>query len=186
MISRLTYISITFLILSFFSLPTATTQEQSYMTETGHVEFDSSVPLHSFTGESDHLVGKITLSDLIVDFYVDLNTLKTGIKKRDNDMLRTLEAKQYPFAEFYGEITSTFNLTDSSPQEVTVEGEFTIHGISRETTITGILQKTSEGLQVKASWTLNMDDFDIEPPGILFYRVSEQIEASISAMLKPT
>ena len=158
---------------------------QSYITESGHVEFDSSVPLHSFTGVSDHLVGKITLTDSIVDFYVDVNTLKTGIGKRDNDMLRTLEAQKYPFAEFYGKIVSDFKPIDDHPQEVTVEGEFTVHGVSKQTTITGTLKKAQEGIHVEASWTLNMKDYNIEPPGILFYRVSEKIDVSISATLPP-
>lgn len=159
---------------------------QEYMTESGHVEFDSSVPLHSFTGTSDYLVGKINLQDSTVDFYVDVNTIKTGIKKRDNDMLSTLEAEKYPFAEFYGKLNSEVDTSSNQPQEVTVEGEFTVHGVSNDVTIDGTLQKTEEGLEIKADWTLDMEDYDIEPPGILFYRVSENIDISISATLPPT
>lgn len=158
---------------------------QSYMTKSGHVEFDSSVPLHSFTGVSDRLVGKITLTDSIVDFYVDVNTLETGIDKRDNDMLRTLEAQKYPFAEFYGKIVSDFKPIGDQPQKVMVDGKFSVHGVSKQTTITGTLRKVQEGIHVEASWTLNMKDYNIEPPGILFYRVSEKIDVSISATLTP-
>lgn len=156
---------------------------QSFMTKSGHVEFDSSVPLHSFTGISDHLVGRISIPDSTVDFYVDVNTLKTGIGKRDNDMLNTLEADKHPFAEFFGKLTSEVTLNTSKPQEVTVKGEFTVHGVSNDVSIDGTLQKTDEGLEVKASWTLNMKDYNIKPPGILFYRVSEKIDVSISATL---
>lgn len=183
--SKITYIlSGFFFALTLFTIPTLV-GAQNYMTESAHVEFDSSVPLHSFTGVSDHLVGKIALNDSIVDFYVDVNTLETGIGKRDNDMLRTLEAEKYPFAEFYGKIVSDLNSITDKPQKVTVEGEFTVHGVSKQTTITGTLQKVSEGIQVEASWILNMKDYNIEPPGILFYRVSEKIEVSISATLTP-
>jgi polyisoprenoid-binding protein YceI len=165
-------------------LPTVI-QAQAYLTKTGHVEFDSSVPLHSFTGESDHLVGKISLADSTVDFYVDVNTLKTGINKRDKDMLETLEAEKYPFAEFYGKIVSSFDPQSNGPQNVTVQGDFTVHGVSNQVTIDGKLQKTPDGLQVVASWTLNMEDYNIKPPGILFYRVNEKIDISISATLPP-
>lgn len=158
---------------------------QEYKTESGHVEFDSSVPLHSFTGESDHLVGKITLQDSIVDFYVDVTTLKTGVDKRDNDMMRTLEAKEYPFAEFYGKIISGFDPDNNDTQEVEVKGEFSIHGVTKEVTIPGTITPTDEGLKVEASWKINMEDYDVEPPGILFYRVNDIIEASISATLNP-
>lgn len=158
---------------------------QSYMTKSGHVEFDSSVPLHSFTGKSDNLVGKVSLADSTVDFYVDVNTLKTGIGKRDNDMLSTLEAKKYPFAEFFGKLRSQVNLNENQSKKVTVEGRFTVHGVSQEVSIDGTLQKTDEGLKIEASWTLNMKDYNIKPPGILFYRVSEKIDISISATLPP-
>lgn len=158
---------------------------QAFMTKAGHVEFHSSVPLHSFTGTSDYLTGKINLDDSTVDFYVDVTTLKTGIGKRDNDMLETLEAKKYPFAEFYGKLSSDFNPDISKPQNVTVKGDMTIHGVTRRVTIDGTLQKTADGLQVRAKWTTNMRDYKVEPPGILFYRVSEDINISLSATLSP-
>lgn len=158
---------------------------QSFMAKTGHVEFDSSVPLHSFTGISDYLTGKINLTDSTVDFYVDVNTLKTGIGKRDDDMLETLESKKYPFAEFYGKLISDFNPKLSEPQKVTVKGDMTIHGVSRPVTIDGTLQNTDEGLKVKADWTINMKDYNVKPPGILFYRVSEKINISLSTTLAP-
>ena len=156
---------------------------QSYLTKSGHVEFDSSVPLHSFTGVSDRLVGKISLPDSTVDFYVDVNTLETGIGKRDRDMLKTLDAENHPFAEFYGKLVSDFNPQNNDPQKVIVEGQFTVHGVSKPVTIDGTLQKTNNGLRVDADWTLNMKDYNIKPPGILFYRVSEKIDLSISATL---
>lgn len=156
------------------------------MTKKGHAEFDSSVPLHSFTGKSDHLVGKINLDDSTVDFYLDVNTLETGISKRDKDMLETLEAEKYPFAEFFGKLTSSFDPDIKEPQEVTAEGKFTVHGETQKITVTGTLKKVSGGLQLKASWSINMEDYDIKPPGILFYRVSENIDIRIDALLKPT
>lgn len=159
---------------------------QQYMTETGHAEFHSSVPLHSFTGVSNNLVGLINLDDATVDFYVDLTTFDTGINKRDKDMRETLETDQYPFTEFFGKLVSDFDIQDSSSQPATVRGEFTIHGVTREVEIDGTLQKTSEGLELQASWIINIEDYDIEPPGILFYRVDENQDVEIEATLTET
>ncbi|MGD8748007.1 MAG: YceI family protein [Balneolaceae bacterium] len=158
---------------------------QDFQSEKGHVEFHSTVPLHSFTGKSDHLTGKISLSDSTVDFYVDVHSLKTGIGKRDRDMLKTLDAEEHPFAAFYGKIVSGFTAESRDPQKVTVEGDLTIHGITHNVSITGTLQQTNSGLKVNATWTLNMKDYQIKPPGILFYRVSENVDISLSAMLSP-
>jgi polyisoprenoid-binding protein YceI len=104
---------------------------------------------------------------------------------RDDDMLETMEAEKYPFAGFYGKLVSDFDPGNREPQQVTVKGEMTIHGVTKPFEITGTLQKTDEGLKVKADWIINMKDYDIKPPGILFYRVSEKIDVSISATLPP-
>lgn len=158
---------------------------QSFKTDTGFVEFESEVPLHSFTGSSRHLVGKINLSTSVVDFYIDLTTIETGIGKRDKDMRKTLETDRFPFAEFYGELVSDFDTQSGKPQPARARGTFTMHGVSREITVEGTLQLTDKGLRVEASWVINIEDYNIEPPGILFYRVDEEQDILIKALLTP-
>jgi polyisoprenoid-binding protein YceI len=156
-----------------------------YFTDSGHAEFTSRVPLHTFTGESDHLTGMIDPDELLVDFYLDLNTLRTGIDRRDRDMFRTLSVADYPFAEFTGSLPSSFNPYSDEEQTVTVTGQFTIHGVTRDVDIEGTIRKKSEGFEIEAQWTLNLNDYDIEPPGILFYRVNEEQVVRIKALLLP-
>jgi polyisoprenoid-binding protein YceI len=157
---------------------------QSYITETGHVEFTSSVPLHSFTGSSDHLNGLVDFDENLVDFYIDLQTLDTGNGKRDRDMYSTLNAEDHPFAEFTGSLTGSFDQESTEVQNVRVSGDFTIHGVTQSIEVEGILQKRDDRLHIEASWILNLEDYEIEPPGILFYRVDEEIEVRIEAELE--
>lgn len=159
-------------------------QGQAYMTESGRAEFDSRVPLHSFTGTSDVLVGRIALADSTVDFYLDLETLDTGIGKRDKDMKKTLETDEYPFAEFFGKLVSPFDPAGGTQQAV-VRGTFTIHGHSRALEVTGTLEPTSGGLQLQASWELNLDDYQIKPPKLLIMKVDPVQQMRISALLTP-
>lgn len=172
-------------VLTFCFVTAGTAYPQVYKTDSGHAEFKSSVPLHSFKGTSDYLAGRISLQDSTVDFYLDLTTLDTGNDKRDKDMRETLETERYPFAEFYGKLISDFNPDSAAKQKVTVRGSFTIHNITRQVTIDGTLQLKPEGLLVEATWVLDMTNYDIKPPGILFYRVEENIDIRIVAMLKP-
>lgn len=160
--------------------------QQVYYSENGSAEFNSEVPLHSFKGTSEHLTGRISLADSTVDFYLDLATLDTGNNKRDKDMRETLKVEKYPFAEFFGKIVSGFNPAADTLQDVTVAGEFKIHGVTQMVEIQGNLRKTTDGLKVEASWTLDMTDYNIRPPGILFYRVDENIDIHIETTLKPT
>ncbi|WP_410332411.1 YceI family protein [Rhodohalobacter sp.] len=161
------------------------TEDVIYMTESGYAEFESSVPLHSFTGESEHLTGMIDPEENMVDFYLDLNTLKTGIDRRDRDMYRTLNVDEYPFAEFTGSLESMFDMDTTEKQQVTVNGDFTIKGVTRKVKIDGNIQVNGDQLTLEASWTLNLDDYNIEPPGILFYKVNEEQKILLEATLKP-
>ncbi|MDX1673115.1 MAG: YceI family protein [Balneolaceae bacterium] len=170
----------------FLLAGTSTTFGQVYQTENGHVEFHSEVPLHSFTGESDKLVGRISLADSTVDFYVDMYTIDTGVSKRNKDMRETLNVEKYPFAEFFGKLVTPFDPNNEGKQPATVEGEFSVHGVTNKVTVEGTLEMTDSGLRVQAAWTLNIEEYDIEPPGILFYRVDENQDIEIDALLKPT
>lgn len=156
------------------------------MTDSGTAIFHSEVPLHSFTGSSDFLTGLINLEDGTVDFYLDLTTLDTGIQKRDRDMKETLETGKFPFAEFFGSLSTDFNPDDTSEQPVKVKGDFKIHGVSREVTIDGTLQMKPEGLMVTANWVLELEDYDIVPPSLLFVKVDQEQKIEIEALLKPT
>ena len=156
---------------------------QAFLTKNGHAEFKSRVPLHSFTGVSDLLVGAINLADSTVDFYLDLTTLKTGIGKRDKDMRITLETDELPFAEFYGKMVTLFDPESEQSQEVRVDGIFTIHGISKDISVTATLTMHGDGLHASASWKLNLRDYNIKPPRLLFIKVDEVQELSVSGLL---
>jgi polyisoprenoid-binding protein YceI len=160
-------------------------QGQSFFSDEGHVEFTSNVPLHSFTGESEQLTGRLDLAENTVDFYVDLSTLDTGNGKRDKDMRSTLETEEFPFAEFFGSFVSLPDPEGPSSQDVEVEGEFTIHGVTRMVRVPGTVTFTAEGVRVKASWTLQLDDYDIEPPRLLIFKVDEEQVVSIDMLLNP-
>ncbi len=171
------------ILLILLFLPFLNVQAQTYYTETGSVKFTSSVPLHTFSGVSESLVGQINLVENSVDFYIDLETLDTGNAKRDKDMLLTLETKKHPFGEFFGKITSEFDASSSQEQFVTVKGVFKIHGEEKEIEVNGTLEKTSEGLILKAAWTLLLEDYKITPPKLLFIKVDQQQQIELTALL---
>ncbi|MDA0379134.1 MAG: YceI family protein [Bacteroidetes bacterium] len=158
---------------------------QAFQHDGGHVEFVSNVPLHSFTGVSDKLVGRIDLDGNTVDFYVDLNTLDTGNGKRDKDMRKTLDTAKYPFAEFFGAFSTLPDPQRAGPQDVEVSGRFTIHGVTKTIRVPGTATFGPQGLRIQAAWILRLDDYNIEPPSLLIIKVDDEQEISLDILLKP-
>ncbi|MEX1013560.1 MAG: YceI family protein, partial [Candidatus Paceibacterota bacterium] len=121
-----------FLILALFTLISDRLPAQSFMADDGYVEFVSTAPLLEFKGVSENLTGLIDLESMMVDFYVDLNTLETGVRRRDRDMRNSyLETDKFPFAEFSGQLVSEFDPNLTETQEARAAGKFKIHGVER-------------------------------------------------------
>lgn len=159
--------------------------QDAFVADNGHVEFRSSVPLHSFSGKSDLLTGRISLADSTVDFYVDLSTLKTGNGKRDKDMRKTLKVDDFPFAEFFGKLTSPFDPSLTGPQPARVVGTFKIHGIAHELDASGMLEANGDKLMLTAAWEISLKAYEIKPPRLLIMKVDDVQKVSIDVELSP-
>ncbi|MBU94925.1 MAG: hypothetical protein CL669_04970 [Balneola sp.] len=157
---------------------------QNYYAENGTATFTSSVPFYEFTGTSNQLTGLINISNNSVDFYLDLETLDSGIKKRDKDMRLTLETKKYPFAEFYGNLLDQVDLTETKPQKIRTLGKFSIHGISQEMEVSGEITAEQNILHLIANWEIRLDDFEIVPPSLLIVKVDQIQKISIYIRLE--
>ncbi|SMD45296.1 Polyisoprenoid-binding protein YceI [Aquiflexum balticum DSM 16537] len=162
------------------------THAQSFKTEKGNVEFLSKASLSEFTGKSSDLNGLIDLEKNLLDFFIDLNTLKTGIGLRDRHMRENyLETKKFPFAEFTGQINSPVELTKGQSIKVTATGKFKIHGIEREIEVPGMLTLSDENsIQLDATFKILLSDYQISIPTIVFYELAEEQIITINAQLK--
>jgi len=176
--------SLLVLFIVLFSL--SNVHAQSYVSEDGYVEFESNAPLLTFKGISNNLTGLIDFDQNLVDFYVDLNTIDTGIRLRNRHLRESyLETDKYPFAEFTGRLTTDFDFQSAQPQPATVAGTFKIHGVEREITVQGEIQLVSDGLLLTAGWTVRLEDYNIDRPSVVFYELAEEQKVSISITLKP-
>jgi len=160
---------------------------QQFMADNGYVEFVSTAPLLEFKGVSDNLTGLIDLDTKMVDFYVDLNTLETGIRRRDRDMRNSyLETDKFPFAEFTGELISEFDPDLAETQKALVSGTFKIHGVERTIEVEGTLTPSRGSLKLEASWVVLLEDYNIDRPRVLFYELAEEQTVNISIQLNKT
>lgn len=159
---------------------------QTYFADDGYVEFVSRAPLLEFKGVSNTLTGFVDLDEGTVDFFIDLETLDTDNRRRDRDMRRNyLETARYPFAEFTGEIRSHLDPGGLEGNPVEVLGRFTMRGISRELEVTGGVTREGDGLRLQASWTLELSDFNIDRPRVVFYELSDTQTINIDILLRP-
>ena len=157
---------------------------QVYKTKHGYVQFFSKSTLENFIGKSNYLVGEVNLADSTVQFYIDLTTISTGVKLRDEHMQEEyLQTDKYPFAQFYGKIVSPFNTQSADSQQVTVKGSFKVHGVSQNISVNGTILVSPQKLYVKAAWPILLKNYKIKIPEVLFLKVNPKQAVSMHAVL---
>jgi polyisoprenoid-binding protein YceI len=177
MINRLFYVC-----LIFFS---SELKAQIYATQSGKVEFFSEATVENFTGVSTQLVGQVNLADSTLDFYVDTNTLSTGIKLRDEHMRENhLNTEEFPFIEFFGKLHG-YDKTNTELQQVKAIGRFTIRGKTQEIEVNGTAKLEQGKLNIDAKWIVKLADYDIPRPKFLFLKLSEEQKISLKVQLEP-
>jgi polyisoprenoid-binding protein YceI len=157
---------------------------QTYTTSNGHAEFHAKASLNSYTGKSDQLKGTINVAEKTVRFSVPFQSIDTGIKKRNKHMQELIETDKYPDAAFEGKIISEFDINKKESQKVTVKGNFTMHGATKEITVEGTLTGIGDRLTVEADWNVLITDYNITPPKKLGNKVQDEHTIRIKADLE--
>lgn len=160
---------------------------QEFLAKTGEVTFLSKAPLNEFEGKSDLLNGLIDLDKNLLDFFVDLNTVKTGIGLRDSHMRENyLETEKFPFAEFTGKINQMPDLVVGKKTPVKALGAFKIHGVERQIEVLGSLTKLQNGkIELEATFNVLLSDYKIPIPKLVFYELAEEQKVTIHTILTP-
>lgn len=157
---------------------------QIYTIESGSVFFKAKMPLNSYTGKSDQLHGTIDFETGALEFSVPLNSIKTGIKKRDKHMYELLNSEQYPKVTLKGILKKIPNLTLKTKQAIMADGDFTLAGTTQKVTIPIDFTLGEKGLQMTASWSVLITDYNLELPSFMFIKVKDKHDLSVDALLK--
>ncbi len=172
-----------YLLIALFFTGNHIATAQVYGTENGYASFEAEMPLNSYTGETDRLNGSIDFETGQVAFRVPVKTIKTGKEKRDEHMYELLEAEKNPHVIFEGKLIGDFDLDKRTEQTVKVKGDFTLGGTSRTVTIGIHLKPVEKGLQMKASWSLFITDYNLERPSLLFVKIDDKHDLKVDALL---
>ncbi len=130
----------------------------------GTLSFDGRATAGDFTGTTTTVTGEMTggagLSEVRGWVEAPVNTLKTGNNRRDRDLNKSMESEKYPTIRF--ELTG---VTAAEPQSdsmaVTLQGQFIIHGVTREASLPATVAFGTDGIRVRGTAPLNLKDYEI-------------------------
>ena len=168
-----------------------------------NVSFTSDAPIELIVGRTTAVKGKIKIDDTLdlkkisveASFEVDLATIDTGIKLRDEHMRDNfLETKKYPKAIFKLKkiIPGTeTKLIDSASLKLSAEGDFTVHGVTvkktiplkvtyfRESDFTHNRFEHGDVIRIQSTFEVPLKEHKIKRPEVIFQKLTDTVIVSI-------
>ncbi len=165
---------------------TGRSQDQFY-TRNGHVDFFSHAPLEDIQANNEQVAlflnttnGELSAAMLMKSFRFE----KALMQQHFNE--NYVESDKFPRAEFEGQIAgfTELDLAGGKPREVTAKGKITIHGVTRELTVTGTIAKVGGNYEIDAVFILKPADFEIRIPASVKDNIAEEIRVTLDATLQ--
>jgi polyisoprenoid-binding protein YceI len=150
----------------------------------GTLSFDGHATTGDFIGKTTTITGEMTGGATLpeVKGWVEapVNTLDTDNDRRDRDLNKSMESNKYPTMRFeLNQAVAQGTLSDS--MDVTLRGQFLIHGVTKEVELPATLVFLSDGVRIRSTTPLNLKDYKIgglsKFLGVL--KMSEKIEVHV-------
>lgn len=130
----------------------------------GMLSFDGHATVGDFTGRTRTITGQMTggpdLSRVRGWVEAPVESLKTGDRRRDKDLNKSMESSKHPKLRFdLSSITPTQSSGDRIP--VTLHGTLDIHGVTRRVDLPGTIEFRGANARVRTDFPLNLKDYRI-------------------------
>jgi polyisoprenoid-binding protein YceI len=158
---------------------------QKYIIDKSNIEFYSHAAIEDIKADNKKASGIFDAETSELVFSIPINEFqfaKSLMQEHFNE--KYMESDKYPKATFKGKVTG-FDPQRSETQEASATGQLTIHGITREVTIPGSIDKVKDKLLFKTKFIVKLVDYKIEIPQLLWQNIAEQVAVTADFTFKP-
>lgn len=158
---------------------------QKFVVEKSDVSFFSDAAIEDITADNKKSSGlfNVETSDLVFSIPIaEFQFEKSLMQEHFNE--KYMESDKFPKATFKGKVTG-FDAKGADTQTASATGQLNIHGVARDVTIPGSIQKVKDKLLFKTKFVVKLADHNIEIPQLLFQNIAEQVEVTADFTFKP-
>lgn len=168
------------------ALVTIGVNAQVYITKTGFIKFFSSTPAENIDGRNKAVNCAYDVKNNNLVFKVLIKSFefeKALMQEHFNE--NYMESEKFPSANFSGKVTNIkdVNFAKDGIYKVTVEGNLTIHGVTKKVSETGTFEVKGDKLLVKAKFNVRQADYDIKIPAAVAKSFNDFMEVTVDVTL---
>lgn len=163
------------------------TNSSKFYSKNTHIDFYSETPLETIEAISETAVAAIDIETGDVQFKVSIMSFQFEKKLMQEHFNENyMESSDFPYATFSGKITNmnAIELGRNGENQVTVKGTLTMHGVSKEITVNGNLNRDGQIIDLYSQFYASPKDYDIKIPGAVEGKIADQIRITVKAKLQ--
>ncbi|OIQ17693.1 MAG: hypothetical protein BM557_08375 [Flavobacterium sp. MedPE-SWcel] len=151
---------------------------QKYITRTGSLKFEASVPaFEEVAAENKSVSAALNASNGDMAVLALMKGFRFKVALMEEHFNESYaETDKYPKATFKGKIVD-LDVTKLSekPQKLTIKGELTLHGKTKQITDVANVSMSKEGVIITGDFTVKPADFDIKIPRVVRKKVADTV-----------
>jgi polyisoprenoid-binding protein YceI len=113
---------------------------------------------------SGYQVSGITLTADVTSLHSVDQVVGRNVTQRDGVVSRQLEVQQFPNATFTATSAAVPGTISTSQVDITVAGKLTIHGVTKDVTVSAKAQAAGDKIEIAGTIAINMTDYGVTPP----------------------
>ena len=127
--------------------------------------------------QADVSIEGVNINTLAGKFWVDLNLFASDKKDRDEHMYKSLESTKFTSATF-----SILNVQATAEKDIySINGKLNFHGVEKALEAKAKIYFENNTLHFEATSMINMPDYGIEMPCMVFMCVRDQVDLVVKA-----
>jgi len=163
-------------------------QDSLYFTRTGHIYFISHTEIIDIDAHNRQVGSFLNIKTGELVFTLLMKSFEFTLPLAEEHFNENyVESEKYPRSTFKGRILnlSPDDYLVAGKHPVEVEGELTIHGVTRKVRETGELTVGNGEIRANSRFTIALDDYRIKVPSIVADRVARVIPIDVVMVYKP-
>ena len=159
---------------------------QKYVSEKSLVSFYSHATIEDITARNTKSSSIFNTATGEIVFSIPTNEYQfaKSLMKEHFNSDKYMDSEKFPKSTFQGTITG-FQPTTTGEQQAKANGKLTIHGVTKDVEIPGVLEFRKDKVIMKSSFIIKLDDYQITRPQLLWQNIAEQVEVKAEFTYKP-
>jgi len=177
-----------FIVTVLISAAAFTTAQSIVMTKTGKISFYSRSKVEKVEADNNEVSsilntqsGDLVFAVLLKSFHFERALMEEHFNEN------YVESDKYPKSTFKGKVTNlaTVNFTKDGAYPITVDGELTMHGVTKKVTSNGSITVKAGKIAAFSKFSIKLKDYNITIPALVGDKISEDIDLTVDCKYEP-